>query len=102
MAKKKTEQKKWPEKWHEVNPGCMVFAAGNAANYKTGSWKSQRPLWDNAKCIKCGICYIYCPEGCIQEVKDGFFDANLDYCKGCGICAHECWPGAIVMREEEE
>jgi len=102
MAKKKTEQKKWPEKWHEVNPGCMVFAAGNAANTKTGSWKSQRPIWDNAKCIKCGICYIFCPEACIQEVKDGFYEANLDYCKGCGICAHECWPGAIVMREEEE
>ena len=49
MATKKTEQKKWPEKWHEVNPGCMVFAAGNAANYKTGSWKSQRPLTDNAE-----------------------------------------------------
>jgi pyruvate ferredoxin oxidoreductase delta subunit len=102
MAKKKTGQKAWPEKWHEINPGCMVFAAGNAANYKTGSWKSQRPLWDNAKCIKCGICYIFCPEGCIQETKDGFYEANLDYCKGCGICAHECWPGAIVMREEEE
>ncbi|OPY10502.1 MAG: Pyruvate synthase subunit PorD [Syntrophaceae bacterium PtaU1.Bin231] len=102
MAKKKTEQKKWPEKWHELNPGCMVFAAGNAANYKTGSWKSQHPVWDNSKCIKCGICYIFCPEGCIQETQDGFYEANLDYCKGCGICAHECWPGAIVMREEEE
>ncbi|HQL91578.1 MAG TPA: 4Fe-4S binding protein [Syntrophales bacterium] len=102
MAKKKTEQKKWPEKWHELNPGCMVFAAGNAANYKTGSWKSQHPVWDNAKCIKCGICYIFCPEGCIQETKDGYYEANLEYCKGCGICAHECWPGAIVMREEEE
>lgn len=102
MAKKKTVQKKWPETWQELNFGCMVFAAGNAANYKTGSWKSQRPVWDNAKCIKCGICYIFCPEGCIQETKDGFYEANLDYCKGCGICAHECWPGAIVMREEEE
>ncbi|MCK7493031.1 MAG: 4Fe-4S binding protein [Comamonadaceae bacterium] len=63
---------------------------------------AQRPIWDNAKCIKCGICYIFCPEACIQEVTDGFFEANLDYCKGCGICAHECWPGAIVMVEEEE
>jgi pyruvate ferredoxin oxidoreductase delta subunit len=25
--------------------------------------------------------------------------ADLDYCKGCGICAHECWPGAITMVE---
>jgi pyruvate ferredoxin oxidoreductase delta subunit len=24
----------------------------------------------------------------------------LDYCKGCGICAHECWPRAISMIEE--
>ncbi len=102
MAKKKTEQKSWPEKWHEVNPGCMVFAAGNAANYKTGSWKSMRPILDKQKCIKCGICYIFCPEGCIQEDAEGYFIANLDYCKGCGICPHECWPGAIVMREEEE
>jgi pyruvate ferredoxin oxidoreductase delta subunit len=24
----------------------------------------------------------------------------MDYCKGCGICAHECWPRAISMVEE--
>jgi pyruvate ferredoxin oxidoreductase delta subunit len=24
----------------------------------------------------------------------------MDYCKGCGICAHECWPRAISMIEE--
>jgi pyruvate ferredoxin oxidoreductase delta subunit len=24
----------------------------------------------------------------------------LDYCKGCGICSHECWPRAIAMVEE--
>jgi pyruvate ferredoxin oxidoreductase delta subunit len=24
----------------------------------------------------------------------------MDYCKGCGICAHECWPRAIAMVEE--
>ncbi len=71
MAKKKTEQKKWPETWQEVTPGCMVFAAGNAANYKTGSWKAQRPVLEKQKCIKCGICYIFCPEGCIQEDAGG-------------------------------
>jgi pyruvate ferredoxin oxidoreductase delta subunit len=21
----------------------------------------------------------------------------LNYCKGCGICSHECWPRAIKM-----
>jgi pyruvate ferredoxin oxidoreductase delta subunit len=24
----------------------------------------------------------------------------MNYCKGCGICAHECWPRAIAMVEE--
>lgn len=95
-------EKKWPETWQEVNPGCMVFRPGSAKEYHTGSWRAKRPLWDNAKCIKCGICYIYCPEGCVTENADGFFEANLDYCKGCGICAHECWPVAIKMVNEEE
>jgi pyruvate ferredoxin oxidoreductase delta subunit len=26
----------------------------------------------------------------------------LDYCKGCGICARECWTGCIKMVEEEK
>jgi pyruvate ferredoxin oxidoreductase delta subunit len=94
-------EKKWPETWQEVNPGCAVFRPGSAAEYHTGSWRAKVPIWENEKCIKCGLCYIYCPEGCVTETADGFFEANLDYCKGCGICAHECWPGAIKMVNEE-
>jgi pyruvate ferredoxin oxidoreductase delta subunit len=92
--------KKWPETWQEVNPGCMVFRLGSTREYHTGSWKTKKPVWDNKKCIKCGICYLFCPEGCISEDTDGYFLADLNYCKGCGICAHECWPGAIKMVEE--
>ncbi len=80
----------------------MVFRPGSSSEYHTGSWRAKRPVWDNAKCIKCGVYYIYCPEGCITEREDGYFEANLDYCKGCGICPHECWPGAIKMVNEEE
>jgi pyruvate ferredoxin oxidoreductase delta subunit len=36
----------------------------------------------------------------VQQGEDGFFAANMDYCKGCGICAHECWSRAISMVEE--
>jgi Pyruvate/2-oxoacid:ferredoxin oxidoreductase delta subunit len=28
------------------------------------------------------------------------FEFNLDYCKGCGICAQECPCGAIQMISE--
>jgi len=57
---------------------------------------------ENEKCIKCGICFIYCPDACIEETEDGFFEANLFYCKGCGICAHECPRAVIKMVEEAE
>jgi pyruvate ferredoxin oxidoreductase delta subunit len=93
--------KKGPETWQEINPGCMVFIPGNASEYHTGSWRAQRPIYDNSKCIKCGMGYIFCPEGCISQDAEGYFVADLDYCKGCGICAHECWPGAITMVEED-
>jgi len=95
-------EKEKPETWKTISPGCIVFKPGSAKEYRTGSWRAKRPTWDNKKCIKCGVCYIYCPEGCVTEKADGTYEANLDYCKGCGICAHECWPGAIKMVTEEE
>ena len=88
--------------WRDLITGSIVTEPGNASQYQTGTWRSQRPLFDNKKCIKCGLCYIYCPEGCIEQDAEGYFKANLFYCKGCGICARECWPEAITMIEEEE
>ena len=38
----------------------------------------------------------------IYRTDDGYYLANLDYCKGCGICARECWTGCIKMVEEEK
>jgi pyruvate ferredoxin oxidoreductase delta subunit len=93
-------EKKWPESWQEITPGCMVFNPGSTRSYHTGTWRAQKPIYDNTKCIKCGVCYIFCPEGCISQDEDGYFVADLDYCKGCGICANECWPRAIKMVEE--
>ncbi|MBW2005963.1 MAG: 4Fe-4S binding protein, partial [Deltaproteobacteria bacterium] len=29
-------------------------------------------------------------------------ETDLDFCKGCGICAHECPTHAIEMVREEE
>jgi len=88
--------------WKDLAIGSIVTEPGNASQYQTGAWRSQRPLFDSRKCIKCGMCYIFCPEGCIEQNTEGYFEANLFYCKGCGICARECWPQAITMVEEEE
>lgn len=72
-------------------------------NYgKTGDWRSQYPLVSD-KCIGCGTCVEYCPEGAIEikEVK-GKKRAVIDYtyCKGCGICAETCPVKAIVIKNQ--
>ncbi|MGD0355777.1 MAG: 4Fe-4S binding protein [Dehalococcoidia bacterium] len=77
----------------------MVTEPGNTKRFGTGDWKSQHPVWDDKKCIKCGICSLVCPEGCIKPNNEGYYRANLFYCKGCGMCAHECWTQAIKMVE---
>lgn len=88
--------------WKDIDIGAIVSEPGNASQYRTGDWRSERPTYDFTKCIKCGICYIFCPEGCIGQNAEGYFEADLFYCKGCGICAHECPTGVITMVAEEQ
>jgi pyruvate ferredoxin oxidoreductase delta subunit len=88
--------------WKELNLGSMVTEAGGAVEYETGDWKSRHPVVDLAKCTKCGLCFLYCPEGCIHQNKEGYFLSDLKYCKGCGICTAECPRKAITMVNEGE
>jgi len=88
--------------WKDLEIGSIVIEPGNASQYQTGDWRSQRPVYNFKKCIKCGICYIFCPEGCIAQNAEGYFEPNLFYCKGCGICAYECPTEAITIVKEEE
>ena len=87
--------------WKDMTLGSIVCEPGSAAQYRTGDWKSSSPVFLLEKCNKCGLCFIYCPEGCIQPNKEGWFLADLFYCKGCGICAKECPKDAIKMVAEE-
>ncbi len=86
--------------WKEVLPGVVVVKAGNADEYRTGDWRSQHPEYNYEKCIKCGLCYLFCPDGAIEPTSGGYFKVNLYYCKGCGLCAKECPKNAINMVEE--
>ena len=88
--------------WRELELGTTITTPGNAAELKTGDWRSMRPVLDEEKCIKCGMCAVYCPEFCISEQEDGLFRPDFFYCKGCGICAYECPKDAISMVTEEK
>ena len=86
----------------DIEIGAIAPEPGSARQYRTGDWRSQRPTYNFQRCIKCGLCYVFCPEGCIRENQDGCFEADLYYCKGCGICARECPTRVITMVEEGE
>jgi len=64
-------------KWKDLEIGAIVTEPGSAAQYKTGDWRTEKPVRENSKCMKCGICYIFCPEGCIYMTEEGYFDADL-------------------------
>lgn len=50
-------------------------------------------------CTECGNCYIFCPECAIKKDPGGYgYIADMDYCKGCGVCVNECPRGAMSMK----
>ena len=54
-------------------------------------------------CFECDTCYGVCPDNAIIKLGPGKgYDINLDYCKGCGLCAEECPAGAIDMIKEKK
>ena len=87
--------------WQDLALGAAICQPGNAAELKTGDWRSMTPQIDESKCIKCAICLHFCPESCVDENSEGFYHPDLYYCKGCGICANECPKKAITMTVEE-
>lgn len=53
-------------------------------------------------CFECDNCYGVCPDNAVIKLGPGNrFAIDLEYCKGCGICAAECPCGAIDMVPEE-
>lgn len=74
---------------------------------RTGDWRSKRPVMTAEKClavkkgdIVCQLCWAYCPDSSISRGIGPEID--LEYCKGCGICAQVCPASAIEMVPEAE
>lgn len=87
--------------WQDLTPGGTMIDAGNSLEFKTGDWRSIKPIYIEEKCKQCGLCFPVCPENAIPVNKEQKReDFNYDYCKGCGICANVCPFDAIEMKEE--
>ena len=88
--------------WRDMEVGNILTEPGSAGLRRTGDWRSQRPILDEERCNKCGLCWLYCPDAAMKLLEDGYYEPDLYYCKGCGICARVCTREAITMIEEEE
>ena len=87
------------EAMEKLTEGGTIYTAGNAREFKTGDWRSQKPIFLSEKCKQCGLCFPVCPDDAIPVGKDQKrTEFNYDYCKGCGVCAKVCPFGAIVMQ----
>ena len=88
--------------WKECLWGGLIDKAGNSVLYKTGDWRSQKPVRDQEKCTDCLQCWIVCPDASIIVEDQKIVKIDYDYCKGCGICANVCPFDAIEMVQEGE
>lgn len=81
----------------ELTIGGNIYDAGNSVEFKTGDWRSSKPIFLSEKCKQCGLCFPVCPEDSIpvSDGKRGEFD--YDFCKGCGVCSKVCPFKAIEM-----
>jgi len=88
----------------DPNIAAMCRPAPGEAG-KTGDWRDLRPVIDHTKCIPsvkkraaCYLCWLFCPDGVVKPSIP--VEIDLEYCKGCGICAEECPAKAITMIPE--
>lgn len=93
-----------PDRHFKVLTSASTAGPGDAG--RTGSWRVERPVIDYNRCtpaktgkLACHLCWLYCPDNVVSKTIEPVID--LEYCKGCGICAEECPGGAIEMVSEE-
>ena len=73
-----------------------------------GGLDEQTALFEARRCLSCGNCFEcdncfgVCPDNAVVKLgPDQGFRIDLDFCKGCGLCAKECPCGAIEMTPEQ-
>jgi 2-oxoacid:acceptor oxidoreductase delta subunit (pyruvate/2-ketoisovalerate family) len=91
-----------------MRPTLDVIRRQSTFDEVTQGLDESTALYEARRCLSCGNCfecdncYGVCPDNAVIKLGPGKrFRFNLDYCKGCGLCAAECPCGAIRMVPEE-
>jgi len=88
--------------WKEITPGGNIYQSGNSEEFKTGDWRTEKPVFIAEKCTHCLLCVPVCPDSSIPVKESKRLDFDYDHCKGCGICAKACPFDAIKMVIEDK
>ena len=90
-----------------VRPQLDIARRCSSFDEVQGALTEDNALFEARRCLSCGNCfecdncYGVCPDNAVIKLGAGNrFQFNLDYCKGCGVCAAECPCGAIEMVPE--
>ena len=90
-----------------VQPALDAARRASTFDEVVGGLDESNALFEARRCLSCGNCfecdncYGVCPDNAVIKLGPGNrFRFNLDYCKGCGVCAKECPCGAIRMEPE--
>jgi pyruvate ferredoxin oxidoreductase delta subunit len=78
------------------------YVPGRNPNYKKFATRTMRPVINFATCTKCTICWVQCPDGSFDITPDGYYDANMEACCGCGICEAVCPVANCITMVNEE
>jgi NADPH-dependent glutamate synthase beta subunit-like oxidoreductase len=92
-----------------VRPQLELARRQSTFEEVVGGLDESNALYEARRCLSCGNCFScdncfgVCPDNAVIKL-DGppgaRYAIDLDYCKGCGICAAECPCGAIEMVPE--
>lgn len=71
-------------------------------------WRDKVPVCEDNKCICPGVCIseVMCPDGTgfiiRQDMPHQGYRIDVDFCRGCGICAEVCVGSALTMVDEDQ
>jgi pyruvate ferredoxin oxidoreductase delta subunit len=79
------------DSWKNMPVGAHVLEAGNAKTFKTGDWRSLKPVFIAENCKHCLLCFPVCPDSAVLLDDEGkMLGFNMDFCKGCMCCKEVC------------
>jgi NADPH-dependent glutamate synthase beta subunit-like oxidoreductase len=92
-----------------VRPQLEEARRASTFDEVVGGLDESNALFEARRCLSCGNCfacdncYGVCPDNAVIKLDEPgpyAYEIDLDFCKGCGLCAAECPCGAIEMTPE--